>query len=150
MSRAVVITTLGAKRYAVEVKIGVKTACRNLADYQVKAFVRNTIASTILRYYRHRKNILTVHGGYLTGRKKLALQNLQLKLSSHNKWQLDYMPSLILNMEADLYAIAPGVSSKFYANNSQLLSDLVAWARYANNNKIYGHIKTQALDRAAS
>lgn len=148
MSRLVRIIALGAEAYQVELAFSAKTTAKSLPGYQVKAFIKNTIASSIVRYYNHRKQILLKYGGQLTDRKAMALANLEKLVVQHKQWKLEFLPRLILKMEADLYAIAPGTNSKFYENHSKLLANLMSWARYADLNKVYGRIEEKAAGSA--
>lgn len=130
------IDRLGNGRSIVRIDIAEETVVRNMPDYQAEAFARNMVIARIKRYVNHRHQILHHHGGYMTPKKRAALQQLKRMLKHSHHWSINDLPRVIHNHAYHLQVIAPGSSSKFCQRDQRLLHDLLAWAEYARQNPL--------------
>lgn len=119
-----------ANTYNLEISIGAKAkVVKNLKSLeQIRNVIKREVSELILRYANHRKNALA-HHHLLDSQRARCIERIQQRFSNYPTWHAHNLKAKILGATADMYAILPPTSSRFYKNQSKLINDLVALAQ---------------------
>ncbi|MDX5326075.1 MAG: hypothetical protein LPK80_07415 [Bacteroidota bacterium] len=126
------VTVLKANPGHVDVRLelgGNRIIARNLPCSMLPRFTIRFVKQRLLRLVNHRERIMNQHGGRNTVRKAEACSKVRQRLSMSEKWSIEVLARQVIHMEEDLLQLIPGTSSKFYQTHSQLVFDLIHWAK---------------------
>ena len=121
--------------YRVDISVGIKQqSFVGLNKKRSMLAAKYYILNEIQKFVNHRKQVIFKHGGFYSPEIAQSLKNLEAGFCGRPlKCKYEDLPRIILNYTPDLLMLVPSTKSKFFKSQSQLVFDLIAWAKYELN-----------------